>query len=255
MDPDRSTPVPERLHFDAIGSSNDVILRLADQGVAEHTTVAAKEQTDARAGSGDWHAPPGGLWMSALWFPGLDACSAARLTLAAGWGIREGIRRETGVAAGLKWPNDLIVEGEKLGGVLVEGTVEDHDIVKAAVGIGINVNNPIHELPEDVAEEATSLQAITGRDVDLEALADAVSEGLREARALIETPEGLVGAFESCWTQKGAGVEIDNGYAILQGRALGVNEDGQLILETDEGHTRTVDDPSLAKFVRVVGEA
>lgn len=254
VDPaDRSASVPERLRFDAIGSSNDIVLRLAGQGVAEHTTVIADEQTDARGGSGPWHAPPGGLWLSTLWFPDVDACSAARLTLAAGWGVREGIRRATGVAAGLKWPNDLVVEGEKLGGVVVEGRVDGHDVRKAAVGIGVNANNPIHELPEDVAREATSLHRLIGREVDLEDLAEAVSEGLREARALVHEPDELVSAFRSCWTQKGARVELDSGHMLLTGRAVDVDEDGCLVLETDEGTRLTVDDPSLAKFVRVVG--
>lgn len=253
VDPDGSTSVPERLRFEAIGSSNDVVLRLADQGVAEHTAVIAEEQTQARGGSGPWEAPRGGLWMSSLWMPGIDACSAPRLTLAAGWGVREGIRQATGVEPGLKWPNDLIVEDEKLGGVVVEGRVRGHNVEEAAVGVGINVNNPIHELPEDVARGATSLQAITGRDVDLEALADAVSDGLREARALIQDPDELVGAFTSCWTQKGAHVEIDTGHLLLEGRADGIDRDGQLIVETDAGNRHTVDDPSLAKFVRVVG--
>lgn len=252
MDPDRSTPVPEQLSFDAIGSSNDVVLRLATQGVAEHTTVHATEQTQARAGTGRWHAPPGGLWMSALWMPGLDAQLAPRLTLASLWGIREGIRQATGVAAGLKWPNDLIVEGKKLGGVLVEGRIEDATVTTAAIGLGVNANNPVHELPDEVAEQATSLQAVTDRDVDVEALAGAVSEGLREARALVEDPSELVRQFESCWTQKGATVEIDAGHRIVEGRAIGVAEDGQLILETEDGGTWTSDDPSLAKFVRIL---
>lgn len=253
VDPDGSTSIPESLEFEAIGSSNDVILRLADQGVAEHTTVRAREQTQARGGSGPWEAPPGGLWMSTLWLPELDACSAARLTLAAGWGLREGIRRATTVEPGLKWPNDLIVEGDKLGGVLVGGRVDGHDVETAAVGVGVNVNNPVQDLPDEIAEDATSLQAITGRETDLDELETAVSESLREARTLVHEPGELVSLFTSCWTQKGARVEIDSGYTIIEGRAVEIDEEGRLVVESDEGQRHTVDDPSLAKFVRVVG--
>ncbi len=244
--------MPERLRFDAIGSSNDVILRLADQDVAEHTTVAAEQQTNARAGTGPWHAPPGGLWMSALWRPALPVEAAPRLTLAAIWGVREGIRRVTGVAPGVKWPNDLIVEGDKLGSVLVEGRLEGRTVTEAAIGVGVNVNNPPHELPDDVAGTPTSIQQVTGRDSDLEALTEAVSESLRDARDLLETPEALVRNLETCWTQKGAHVEIDTGYEILDGRAVEIAPTGALVLETGDGTSVTVDDPSLAKFVRIL---
>lgn len=251
VDPDRPSSVPERLRFDVVGSSNDVLLRLASQGVAEHTSVIADHQTDARGGSGQWHAPRGGLWLSALWRPELDACSAPRLTLAAGWGVREGIRRATGLAAGLKWPNDLVLDGCKVGGVIVEGRVSGHDVEAAAIGVGVNVNNPPQQLPGDLAETATSLQEEARQEVELDSLADAVLKGLREASALVHEPDELLAKFNSCWTQKGAEVEVDVGYTMLAGRAERVDRDGWLVLDTGEAEHR-IDDPTLAKFVRVV---
>lgn len=252
MDPDRSTSVPERLHFEAIGASNDVVLRLAEQGVAEGTTVTADTLTDARAGADDWHAPRGGLWMSVLWQPSLPAEAAPRLTLAAAWGLREGLRRATGVAAGLKWPNDLIVEGEKLGAVRLEGRVEDGHVETVAVGVGVNVDNPTAELPGDLPDASTSIHEITGRESDLEALGEAVAGGLRDARGLVDDPDELVRAFASCWTQKGAEVEVDAGHRMLSGRARGLTENGGLELEAGDV-TRAVEDPRLAGFTRVVG--
>lgn len=251
MGSDRSTSVPERLRFEAIGSSNDVVLRLADQGVAQHTNVAAETMTDARAVTGEWSAPRGGLWMSVLWRPDLPVEAAPRLTLAAAWGVREGLRRATGVAAGLKWPNDLLVEGAKLGGVQVEAPVEAGRIPHAAIGVAVNVNNPVAELPGDLPEQTTSIHEVTGRESDLEALTEAVAGGLREARELVDDPSELRRAFASCWTQKGAEVEVDAGYEMVSGRAVGLTEAGGLELHEEET-THEVEAPHLAKVLRVV---
>lgn len=252
MDPDRPRSIPERIHLQRVGSTSDVLLRMADHDADEHTLVVAQEQTDARGGSGPWEAPPGGLWFSTLWRPGIDPCSAALVTLAAGWGVREGIRRYTGIGAGIKWPNDLIVDGRKVGGVLVEGRVQDHAVTSAVIGVGINVNNPVHELPGDLPETATSLQEETGRDIDLTGLLDEVTDQLLEARALLDDPDELVAKVNTCWTQRGREVTLDSGYALLQGHARRIELDGTLTIE-NEGARHRVDDPSLAKFVRVVG--
>ncbi len=251
MDPDRPRSIPEHIHLQRVGSSSNVLLRMADQDAKEHTLVVAQEQTDARGGSGSWEAPPGGLWFSTLWRPDLDPCSAALITLAAGWGVREGIRRHTGVGSGIKWPNDLIVDGCKVGGVIVEGLVQDHRVTDAVIGVGVNVNNPVHELPDPLPETATSLQEETGRDIELTGLLDAVTEALIEARDLVDDPEALIANINTCWTQRGREVTLDTGYALLQGHARKIAEDGTLIIEND-GVKHRVDDPSLAKFVRVV---
>lgn len=251
MDPDRPHASPEIIRLDEVASASDLLLEKAEEGAEEHTLVIAGEQTGATAGSGALAAPPGGLWGATLWCPEARAEEAALVTLAGAWGLREGIRAQTGVAAGLKWPNDLIANGAKLGGVAVEGRVLGHEITHAAIGFGVNVNNPVHQLPDELPRVATSLQAETGEDVDLEGLTEAVTEGLREARDLLDTPDELVSKVTSCWTQKGAKVAIDAGYTLLQGTALRIAADGALVLSTEEGEGR-VDDPSLAKFVRIL---
>ncbi len=251
VDPDRPRSIPEHIHLQRVGSSSDVLLRMADQDAAEHTLVVAQEQTAARGGSGPWEAPPGGLWFSTLWQPDIDPCSAALITLAAGWGVREGIRRQTGVGAGIKWPNDLIIDGRKVGGVLVEGMVSDHRVTDAVVGVGVNVNNPIHELPDPLTETATSLQEATGRDIELTDLLDAITHELIQARDLLEDPDELIAKVNTCWTQRGQEVTLDSGYALIQGQARRIEPDGTLLIE-NEGAAHRVDDPSLAKFVRVV---
>lgn len=244
--------MPERLRFEAIGSSNDVILNLAKQDVAEHTTVTAERMTQARAGAGVWHAPPGGLWMSTLWHPSLRFEAAPCLTLAAAWGVREGIRKATGIAPGIRWPNDLTLEGRKVGSVMVEGCIVDERVSLAAVGVGVNVNNPVAELPDPLPESACSLMGVKGEGVDLEALAVSVQASLEEARGLIDDPDALVGKVSSCWTQKGATVSVDEGHTLVEGRAVALTPEGGLELETDGDGDRVVEGAGASTFVRIV---
>ncbi len=251
MDPDGPSSIPETLRFDKLASTNDVVLRLAGKGADEHTVVLAREQTGSRSASDMWYSPPGGLWLSTLWEPDLDVHDAPRLTLAAALGAREGVRRHTSIEPGLKWPNDLIVDGCKLGGTLVEGRVEDRVVQEAAVAVGLNVNNPVVELPEDIGEDATALHEIANREVDVEALGQAVAESLREASRLVHEPDELVRSFEASWTQKGAEVQIDAGHMLYEGQAVGIAPSGALLIDRD-GQRHRVEEPSLAKFVRIL---
>lgn len=252
MDPDGSTPVPENLRFEAIGSTNDLMLRISREGVEEHTSLIAREQTNARTGPNKWHAPPGGLWLSTLWEPTLDISATARLPLAALWGVREGIRETTGIEPGLKWPNDLIIDHAKLGSVTIDARVGTKSIEEVALGVLVNANNPAHALPDPIAQAATSLQGILSRPVDLDALATNVHGALKDARHLLEDPAELVRLFESCWTQKGREVHLSDGYRIFEGEAKRIDEKGRLVLASDEGDENPVDDPRLAKVVRIV---
>lgn len=243
--------VPQVFRLECIASSNDVVLRLADDGAAEHTTVVAREQIRARGGGRPFHAPLGGLWMSTLWRPQTDVCNASLLTLAAAWGVREGVRRATGVSAGLKWPNDLLLDGRKLGGVLVEGRVDGPDVVSCAVGVGLNVNNPPEELPGVRPDEAVSLARVLGGDLDLRDLQTYVAAGLREARRLLREPDEVVRRFSACWTQRGQQVAVDTGIDLVEGEAIRIDAGGGLVVGGLLGERR-LDDPVLAKFVRVV---
>lgn len=228
-----------------------MILELDDQNVAEHTTVRADELTNARGGKGPWVAPPGGLWMSALWRPQDHTMAAPRVTLAATWGLREGIRKATGIAPGIKWPNDLIVEGKKIGGVLVEARVEERQIVSAAVGVRVNANNPVQELPPPLQERACSLAEVQSRETDLDELQERVTECLTEARGLLDEPDTLVKNVVSCWTQKGASVRLDLGHGFVEGEAQGISDYGRLEVASD-GETRLYGDPSMAKCILIL---
>ncbi len=150
-------PLIHRL--DSTGSTMELLHRLAEQGAEAGTVVVAAEQTAGRGSRGRaWRSPRGGLWMSLLVRPGRAAGDL--LSLRAGLAIADGLERaDPALRIGLKWPNDLMLGDRKLGGVLCEARWIGGAAAWVAVGVGINVRNPIEP---GLADTATSLAELVG---------------------------------------------------------------------------------------------
>jgi BirA family biotin operon repressor/biotin-[acetyl-CoA-carboxylase] ligase len=152
----RTVPNPAApLHvFESLLSTNQTAWELLEQGAVEGTAVLALAQTAGRGQWGrQWMSPPGGLYLSVVLKPHLATEFAAQLTIATAWGIATALRdlpgRLSGVANNipvqLKWLNDLVIQGRKLGGILTETRVQQGYITRAVVGVGINWTNPVPE--------------------------------------------------------------------------------------------------------------
>ena len=159
-------------YFDVVESTNDVAMRLLESGAPDGTTVLASAQTAGRGRRGrNWFSPEGvGLYLSVV----IRDMQAVPITLLAGVVAAEGIRAVTEVPVELEWPNDLVVESDesssmwprrqKVGGILAEGASGRADHGAVVVGIGVNVNSM--RCPPDIAERASSLEAVSGRKID-----------------------------------------------------------------------------------------
>jgi len=131
--------------FDTLPSTNQKLWELIDQGAAPGTVAIATQQTSGRGQWGrQWHSADGGLYLSLALAPNLPALNSAQLTLCSAWGIGTALR-DRNIPILLKWPNDLILKGRKLGGILTETRVQQGKIPKAVVGVGINWANPVPE--------------------------------------------------------------------------------------------------------------
>lgn len=147
-------------------TTNDRIRELAQKGAPEGTLAVAEMQTAARGRRGRaWQAPAGsGIWMSLLLRPNIQPTQASVLTLLAGIALTEAIREVTGMEAGIKWPNDILLNGKKLVGILTEMDCDMEQIHSVTVGMGINVNTKAFS--EELQEIATSLYLESGREYD-----------------------------------------------------------------------------------------
>src|SRR6516164_975719 len=150
-------------HFFKTDSTNRVAMELGFAGEPEGAVVMAEEQTAGRGRAGRmWHSEKGtGLYVSILLRPRLAPAQASLLTILAGISAQAAVQGLTGLVPELKWPNDLLLNGKKLGGILTEMHAEPSAVRFVIVGIGINVNQ--EKFPAEISGTATSLRKETGR--------------------------------------------------------------------------------------------
>lgn len=146
--------------LDTTTSTQEEIRVWAEQGASEGALVIAEEQQLGRGRQGrKWISPPGkGIWMSLLLKPNLPLADASRLTLLSAVAVCRALRQVTGINVGIKWPNDLLVDGKKVCGILVESVGEDGKIRYCVVGIGIDVNLDQSDYPDELLQVASSLK-------------------------------------------------------------------------------------------------
>ncbi len=149
-------------HYVSLPSTNDAAKELARQGAPEGTLVVAERQTAGRGRLGRvWESPPfTGLYLTLILRPPRPPAELPTLTLTAAVAAVEALQTATGVTTGIKWPNDIIFQGKKLGGILTEMETESDRMSFVVLGVGLNLNTPV--FPEHLREIATSL-AVTGR--------------------------------------------------------------------------------------------
>ncbi len=129
--------------FDQVSSTNETLWTLLECGAPAGTVAIATRQSSGKGQRGrQWKSSPGGLYLSLALTPNLSASHALLLTLCSAWGIATTLRAYN-IPVGLKWPNDLILDGYKLGGILTETKIHQGQITKAVVGVGINWSNPV----------------------------------------------------------------------------------------------------------------
>lgn len=225
--------------FGETTSTNDIVEKLARDGVAEGIVVFAESQTRGRGRMGrQWLSPPGrGLWFSVLLRPALSPTAATQLTVLSAVAVARGVERETGLHPEIKWPNDIMFGHRKVAGILVEIGAELDRIRHAILGIGIDVNLDPAELPPEVSDMATSLKAEGGRAFDRAAVATSV---LRELDNLYQRlKEGDFHEISDEWMRRcstlGRAIRIRIGNRVIAGRAEALDEEGALLVRTEFG--------------------
>jgi BirA family biotin operon repressor/biotin-[acetyl-CoA-carboxylase] ligase len=222
-----------------IGSTNTELLRMAEEGAPEWTVVAAGHQEAGRGRLGrTWvEAPGSSLLVSVLVRPTLAPSVAALITLGAGLSAAMAIEAACGFETGCKWPNDLVVRGRKLGGILVEARVEGARLVHAVIGIGVNLRQGHNHFPQELRDGATSVVIEGGRPDDAALLAELLANLRRICDATDPGfhPTILDGYRERCDTiGRTVRATTSNGNEV-EGRANGIGDGGELLVETPSG--------------------
>lgn len=231
--------------FAAVTSTSSVLRELAQEGAAAGTVVLADEQTAGRGRSGRvWFSPAGlGVWASVLLKPSVSADELAPLSIAAAVSVAGALAKSTGAPLGVKWPNDIVAEGWKLGGILVESVQTAGEKVESAVlGIGVNVGATVDDLPPELADSATSLETLLGRPVPRVDVLRATLEALEECFDLFGR-EGI-GGFRERWrmlsSTLGQRVNVRTGETDVEGTVTDISPAGALVIETRDGVSEEV---------------
>lgn len=225
----------------SVGSTNDEAARLADAGAAEGTVVWAREQTGGRGRRGrSWASPVGNLYTSTILRPDCPAARAAELGFVAALAVADIV--PAGRPVRVKWPNDVLVEGGKVAGILLESAVGEAGAVQHVVaGIGVNV-----ALAPEVPDMRYPGAALGG---SVERALEKLTASL--AARLAEWRRGGFGTVREAWLAKagplGADVDVKLGEELVRGRFGGIDRDGALLLETPSGPRRIVSGELLAR--------
>ncbi|KPK99827.1 MAG: hypothetical protein AMJ91_06200 [candidate division Zixibacteria bacterium SM23_73_3] len=227
------------LSYRTLGSTNQLGFRLAESGVGEGTLVVADEQTKGRGRMGrGWYSPPKlGLWMSLILRPDIPPFKAPGLSICAGLALAQVIKALTGMDAKIKWPNDCLLNGRKVGGILLELSAELDRTNFVIAGIGVNVNHLPSDFPTKLSTHATSIRMEWGKEVSriklltlflkkFEAIyLDFKKKGLTPQRQLIKRFSSLLGKK----------VTVKLGKEKIEGVAQDIDDNGSLVVRTRKG--------------------
>ena len=229
--------------YETINSTNLRAKLDADNGAPEGALVVADMQTAGRGRRGrTWSSPAGlNVYFTLILKPRYVPDKASMVTLVMALAVAEGIRETCGVEAGIKWPNDIVVNGKKVCGILTEMSVEKDFIHHVVIGVGINVG--LQEFAPELADTATSLQAECGRKVPKAALVANIMkafekyyESFREKTDLSD----LVDSYNKMLVNRGKTVRVLDPKGEYSGVAEGINELGELLVELPDGHVENV---------------
>ena len=228
-------------YFTETESTNIIAREIADSG-DEGTVVVAESQTGGRGRMGKkWISPEGGIWLSIILKPRIQPLYASRITLMAGVSVAKTIAG-LGLPARIKWPNDVLINGKKVCGILTEIGAEVDMVDYIVVGIGIDANVDTESFPEEFRETSTSLKKELGKDVNR---AEFVQGLLLEFEVLYlkfqkEGFSSILHEWRNLSATIGEWVKITTQTRTIYGEAIGVDNEGALILETGEGQLEKI---------------
>ena len=229
--------------YPAIDSTNTQAKKLAREGATHGTVLVAGHQTGGRGRMGrTFQSPEGmGVYLSVILRPNCKPEQLMHLTCAAGVAMVEAVEKVSGIRPQVKWINDLVVNGKKLGGILTEMSVDKGLVDYAVIGIGINCLQTADDFPTEIAALATSLSLAAGRTIPPELLAAAMIESLwRMSLVLFAEKARIMADYKANCITLGKEIQVLRGEEIRPGKAVDLDADGGLWVEYPDGRRELV---------------
>lgn len=228
------------IYLDSVDSTNNYAKRIAEEGAENGTLVIADLQTGGKGRRGrSWAAAKGtNVMMTLLLRPRIRPEHASRLTLLMAMAVADGIRRVTGLESGIKWPNDVVVHGKKVCGILTEMNTEVDYINYVVIGTGINVNQNPEDFPEEIRATAGSLYGELGSRVSRAELTVCVMEALEKYYEIFLKTEDLSALYKDynrICVNCGHEIRVLEPGHEYTGTADGIDENGELVVRKKDG--------------------
>jgi BirA family biotin operon repressor/biotin-[acetyl-CoA-carboxylase] ligase len=227
------------LYYPVTSSTMDAAKDAVKQGAEEGTIVIADHQTAGRGRFGrQWWAPPeSSILLSIILYPKLE--ELPRLGMAATLAVAQSIEKVTGLKPVIKWPNDVLIQGKKVSGILIESKVQNEAVSYAILGIAVNVNLDPSSIPE-ISETATSLRQLLKRKVSRLEILPALLSEFEELYNALRRGEPI----DKLWRRRletiGREITVKCGLEVWQGYAESVDDDGNLLLRCPDGSVKTI---------------
>ncbi|MCW3489162.1 biotin--[acetyl-CoA-carboxylase] ligase [Dethiobacter alkaliphilus] len=225
-------------HYREVDSTNRVARELARAGEAEGAVVLAEAQSAGRGRLGRaWNSPCGGIWLSLILRPKLPPYKAQLLTLMAAVAATEATAAVSAVTPGIKWPNDLMINGKKLAGILTEVSAEMEQLNYIVLGLGINANIPADWFAGELEQIATSIMAQSGEAVSRVAWVQAFLRNMEQEYMQAEQIgfEDVLKRWRRYSVTLGKGVDVQLADHRESGTAVDIDEQGALLVRTESG--------------------
>jgi BirA family biotin operon repressor/biotin-[acetyl-CoA-carboxylase] ligase len=228
--------------FPEVVSTNTLAMEAASQGAPEGTVIIAETQTGGKGRLGrTWISPRGNLYLSVILRPQIPTHKAPLITLVGAVAVASAIRKHCSVEAAIKWPNDILISGKKVAGLLTEMSAEPDRIRHIALGIGVDVNMELQELPPDVRMNATTLAVEAGANIDRKMLLQQILQDLEHWYKIFLTSEAeVLKEWEQLNMTTGCRVTVSGMGEIFEGLAQGIDQEGRLKVALDDGTIRIV---------------
>ncbi|MGH7855084.1 MAG: biotin--[acetyl-CoA-carboxylase] ligase [Candidatus Binatia bacterium] len=231
-------------YFEEIGSTNTHARELAERGAGEGEIVIAESQTQGRGRLGRrWESPPfTNLYLSFILRPKLPPRHAPQITLTAAVALVETVGSFLPRYPAIKWPNDILFDGKKLAGILTEAACDAERVAYVILGIGLNLNYRVDAMPEELRQRATSMADLTATKVSRESVLVRLIQDLDRCYGELEEAgfDALRPRWEAYFALRGRRVRVELGDQTVIGRAQGIDREGALIVDDEQGQRRTI---------------
>lgn len=223
--------------FDSLDSTNKMAQTLAKEGKSEGTLIVGRIQKEGYGRQNrNWYSPDGGLWFSVILRPEFEPKHAPGITLMAGLAVAKALSETLGLDAKIKWPNDILIGGKKICGILTEMRTSITAINYIILGIGLNANFDVKELPSEFSSQSTTLKQELGKDVDLTQLLLNILDEVEQNYKLLQSQEStkILNLWREYSETLGRNVRITTNQDSFEGLAVDVDETGALLIKNKD---------------------